>query len=755
MRLKAIWRRVCDWFSRLWTSIRPGPETRKGASWGAIAVAAFLAITAGSYLKSGFGLALDLAFTSLVALVGVPLLMLLVVLLMKILSNLPRFVTGLIIGAFVLCIVEFSPQLGSIFGAVLLLLECTLGATVATLLAGNFKELHLSRKIVTMALCVLAIAGNIVLAVFLTGDGTDKEILKIEQSSAPEPKPLAEPDPAARGSFPVLTTFYGNGTDIRRPEYGKSVAIKSKTIDASLFFKDFKGWKEKLRRRYWGFGLDKLPLNARVWYPQGDGPFPLVLIVHGNHDMAEFSDPGYEYLGQLLASRGFILASIDENFLNGWIVGPEKEQAVRGWMLLEHLKLFREWNDAPGAIFYRKVDVNNVALMGHSRGGEAVSTAALFNTLSYYPEDANIRFDYHYPIKSLVAIAPVDGQYKPAGEYRFIKDVNYFTIQGANDSDVSSFNGSRQFDHVRYSGDGNFFKTELYIYGANHGQFNTSWGRYDTGKPYGWFLNTKPLLDPTAQRQIAKVYISAFLEATLHGRTGYTAMFRDYRTARDWLPTTYYKSRYQDSSYQAVANFNEDPDLTTTTLPGGSISASNLSIWKEGRIPYRRGDRGYNGVFLGWNRQANAPAPTYSITLPDGFRPRATLTFSLAATNEKAPPPGKKDDDKKDDQKNDTKSQATDFDVELRTTNGTSAQRPLSQFGTLLPPFTVRFTKFQFMDDFAYEKPAEPVFQTFELPLAAFSAIDPAKLRMIRLKFDRTPMRVVILSAVGFEEGSK
>ena len=35
--------------------------------------------------------------------------------------------------------------------------------------------------------------------------------------------------------------------------------------------------------------------------------------------------------------------------------------------------------------------------MGHSRGGEAVATAALFNTLSYYPEDANIRFDYHYP----------------------------------------------------------------------------------------------------------------------------------------------------------------------------------------------------------------------------------------------------------------------------------------------------------------------------------------------------------------------
>ena len=60
-----------------------------------------------------------------------------------------------------------------------------------------------------------------------------------------------------------------------------------------------------------------LPVNARVWYPDGPGPFPLVLIVHGNHDMRKFSDPGYAYLGEHLASRGFILASIDENFLNG------------------------------------------------------------------------------------------------------------------------------------------------------------------------------------------------------------------------------------------------------------------------------------------------------------------------------------------------------------------------------------------------------------------------------------------------------
>jgi hypothetical protein len=43
------------------------------------------------------------------------------------------------------------------------------------------------------------------------------------------------------------------------------------------------------------------------------------------------------------------------------------------------------------------------------------------------------------------------------------------------------------------------------------------------------------------------------------------------------------------------------------------------------------------------------------------------------------------------------------------------------------------------------------VFQTFEIPLAAFPKIDASKLRMVRLKFDETPMRVVIVSQVGFE----
>lgn len=765
-RIKNVWRRVRDWWVRFWNNIRPGPEARRGAMWAMLATAAVMASVAGYYLHSGFGLFIDLAFAFGVAALGIPLVALLVALLLTIVRKLPRLATGFIFGACLFIALPWPPQLGVPLGIVFGLVEGIFGATIARFLFGHLRQAALSKKIVTAALFVAAIAGNVTLFVFLFRDGTEAEILRFQATATPAP-PLAASNPADPGPYAVKKLIYGTGTDIRRPEYGKSVAIKTTAVDASEFFKDFKGWKANLRRRYWGFGMDKLPLNARVWYPDGAGPFPLALIVHGNHNMAEFSDPGYEYLGVLLASRGFILASIDENFLNsGLFHDPPKQQAVRGWMLLEHLKLWRRWNNTSGSPFYKKVDTDNVALMGHSRGGEAAATAALFNKLPYYPDNANIRFNYGFPIKSIVAIAPADGQYKPAGQWRYIDNVNYLTLQGANDADVSSFNGSRQWDHVRYTDNGPWFKSELYIYRANHGQFNTVWGRSDAGDLLGWFLNLRPLMKGEDQRRISKTYISAFLEATLHGRREYVALFRDYRRIRSWLPDTYYMSRYLDASYRLVSNFSEDPDVTTTSVPGGRIQAENLSIWREGKIPWRQGDRDYNGVFLGWNRgdkkAKSSPLPVYSISLPEdaiqGWKlsGNSVLTLSLAVTEDKAPLPGKNppEEKSKGKGKDDTKPEPVDFTVELQTTDGATARLPLSRFGILPPPFKVRFTKLAMMDDAAYQKASEPIFQTIDLPLNAFAeqtkGFDPAKVGTIRLRFDRTPSSVVILSQVGF-----
>lgn len=761
-------RKLLSWWLRVWAAIRPGPEARKGGTLAVLLTAAAAAVVGAWSLESGFGFWVDLLFAFFVATAGIALLWGVVALLLTILRKLPRAATGLTVGAFVFIgLLWGPPSLGATVSFTFCLVEGVLGATAATMLRGGFRGLALSRRVITVVLFVLAIAGNVVLGWFLAAEGTLAGRLEFRAPAAHEPPAMNLADPAGRGALPVRTLFYGHGDDLRRGEFGKGVEIKTPTVDASPFFKEFKGWKAGLRKRYWGFGMDRLPLNARVWYPGGDGPFPLVLIVHGNHQMSDFSDPGYEYLGRLLASRGFILASIDENFLNsGLFADPPHEQAVRGWMLLEHLKLWREWNRTPGNPFLGRVDFNRIALMGHSRGGEAAATAALFNRLAYDPDDANIEFHYGFPIQSVVAIAPPDGQYKPAGQWRSIENVNYFTIQGANDSDVSSFTGSRQYDHVRYTGDGLWFKAELYIYGANHGQFNTAWGRADAGKPLSWFLNVKPLMAGEAQRRIAMVYLSAFLEATLHGRSEYVPLFRDYRRGRAWLPRTLYLNRFAAASDRLVSDFNEDADLTTTTMPGGRIHGENLSIWKEGRIPWRSGDRGYNGVFLGWNRKDKTkPVPVYTISLPEklastwSLGSHSTLRLSLAVTDEEAPLPGKQpaqdENEQKQDKQDQAKAEPTDFTVELESSHGAKASLPVSDFVVLPPPFQVRFTKLRAMDDEGYKKAAEPVFQTIELPLAAFAGqggFDPAGITAIRLRFDRTPSRVVILSGVSFSK---
>ena len=135
--------------------------------------------------------------------------------------------------------------------------------------------------------------------------------------------------------------YYGSGTDKRRREYRDSVTLRTGVVNATPFIRGADPKLLKERWAYWGFDAKRLPVNGRVWYPEGPGPFPLVLVVHGNHNMRQFSDPGYAYLGELLASRGYILASVDENFLNGNL---RTENDARGWMLLQHLVAWRRFN---------------------------------------------------------------------------------------------------------------------------------------------------------------------------------------------------------------------------------------------------------------------------------------------------------------------------------------------------------------------------------------------------------------------------
>ncbi len=517
----------------------------------------------------------------------------------------------------------FSPGFTLRLGGPPILLFATAGAGVSVLLKRGSGRVGIVHGAIGIVMMLAAVTAGVMLVRWLAGAGHDSSHEAFVPVLGDNVVTLDASNPAEPGPYEVITLFYGSGTDRRRPEYGEDVDIVTNSVDAAPFLPDLRGFKAWARRKYWGFEPENLPLNARVWLPEGDGPFPLVLIVHGNHKMEKFSDPGYAYLGELLASRGFVAASIDQNFLNGsWTGDIGNENDARGWLLLKHLELWRGWNEQEDHPLCGKADLGNIALIGHSRGGEAILHAAAFNRLAHYPDDANIRFDFGFAIRTLIAIAPIDGQYEPAGRPVPVENVHYLVLQGSHDSDLDFFAGARTYRRVAFTDGDYWMKVALYIHRANHGQFNTVWGPYDAGPPLSLLLNRAPLLCSEDQQLIAQLYVSAFLEATLHRREEYIPMFRDYRTAADWLPDTLYFNRFEDSDFRTVTDFDESIDVTKTSLPGGSQHGDQLSVWRHqemkgrGNWPFRD-----YAVVLGWNTTNepgdSANVPVYAITLPE------------------------------------------------------------------------------------------------------------------------------------------
>jgi hypothetical protein len=593
---------------------------------------------------------------------------------------------------------------------------------------------------------------------------------------------ISAPNPGEKGSFAVKTMYYGSGTDKRRKEFRDSVTIKTKTVDASPFV-TMAPEVAKAREKDWGFGVNKSPINGRVWYPVGDGPFPLVLIVHGNHDPLDYSDPGYGYLGELLASRGFILVSVDENFINGGLRG---ESDGRAWLLLKHIEDWKRWNDSAGNPFYHKVDMHNIGIMGHSRGGEAVGIAAAFNRLTHYPDDANVKFNFNYDIRAVFAIAPVDGQYRPAGVPTPIENVNYMVIHGSHDGDVSSFNGLRAFQRIKFTDGKPWFKTAWYVYRANHGQWNTVWGNKDNGPRSGRYLELGSLISPEEQRQFSKVVIGGFLEATLHGKSEYLPMFRDHRSIGAWLPKTMYITRFQESGFKPLATFDEDVDVTTGSVPGVTISGDSLATWKENALNLRSNATDYlntNAVTLGWNNHIRGDdttkigkAASYTISLSDSLSSAlatgrgSSIYLSLAPTDAKPGPRApardttkKADSTKKDDKakppakKPDPKAAKdttpVDLTIEVTDAAGHVARTPLSAWGVPRRPLEIHLLRRADEERQRFPTGYELVLQTYVIPLAdltkASPSFDPAHLRSIRLVFDRLVAGTVVVDDVG------
>jgi dienelactone hydrolase len=718
-----------------------GPKGWQGAAVSLLACSAilFFSIFIGSGLFSLFNGLFNIGFAVLLVVLSF-LLGSLIVKILGWIQVLPQPYRWALFGALVLLINVLIATVklpGNVLAVAVyfVLIASLLGAGISTWISAK-KEGR--PRLVQAILSIIGGLGLCILLIWFAWPGQPYAVYEQGGSLATSPQtPAGFNHPAEAGPYQVLRLTYGSGNDKRRSEYGQSADLITETVDVSKMVDAPMAPVLWLRNTYWGFGLDAVPLNARVWYPEGDGPFPLVLIVHGNHMMDDFSDPGYDYLGELLASRGYIVASLDQNFLNagGFIEamlgGLNNENDARAYLLLRHLVLWHRWNETSGHRFEGLIDTDHIALIGHSRGGEAAAIAYAFNDLPCHPGNGDIRFDFGFKIKAVIAIAPSDGQFQPRRQKTELRDLNYLVLQGSADSDVRSFQGALQYDRVTFTEGSDHFKASVYIHGANHGQFNTRWGRIDQTFSR-LFLDRSNIMPADLQEWAAKSMISSFLDATLKGRREYKQIFTDQRIMQSWVPGASCLIQHLDGTNTMIADYGEDLDLTTITVEGGRARGENLLSWLEEPVELGSGRlRDKMSVRLAWDYNLLGEA-AYILTLPESASADLganALTFAVANVSENR--------------------EQLDFKIMLKDKAGKEAVLKLSHIGALLSSPQYRM----FKKPLGVEFLSEPIFSTYTFLLTDFAAVnrgfDERAIAEIRFLFDHSA-GAVYLTDVGF-----
>ena len=252
---------------------------------------------------------------------------------------------------------------------------------------------------------------------------------------------------------------------------------------------------------------------------EATGPRPLVLFLHGRHsvcynpdDPNDFGDDtwpcqapyaeipshlGYDYIQQLLASQGYATVSIRVNGINAqdWQLADGGADA-RAQIVQAHLD---RWATMAAD---HDIDMDQVVLVGHSRGGEGVDRASI-----------QIKAGAPYRIAGQVLLAPTDFAWHTAP---YVPTV---TVLPYCDGDVYDLQGQRFTDVGRDLASGDTaLKSSVLVMGANHNFFNSEWTpstavapSWDDwgGDPDATCGRKNPdRLTPQEQRKVGKAYVA-------------------------------------------------------------------------------------------------------------------------------------------------------------------------------------------------------------------------------------------------------
>jgi hypothetical protein len=338
----------------------------------------------------------------------------------------------------------------------------------------------------------------------------------------------------------------------------------------------------------------KVELTADVHYPTGlpEGPYPLVLFMHGNHvscfrenrisyrwPCGARSEPlpnyiGYDYIARRLAARGYIVVSVSANGVN--VLGNNVDDTgmrQRGEVLEKHIDLWRGWSTVGGEpfgeTFVGKVDLSRIGTMGHSRGGEGVVWNKIVDEERPDP----------YGIDAVLALAPVDFTRVTINEAAFS------VLLPTCDGDVYDLQGVHFFDDSRYVVPGDPTpKHTVTVFGANHNFFNTVWspgGGYPGGFDDGRFSDCRDRMGQFEQRKAGRIFIIGFFRRYLGGETALDPIWTGASEPARLEPGTSMVNYLAPDTPQRrmdVVRYTDPGDLTTNQT-GGAAIPTNMTLY--------------------------------------------------------------------------------------------------------------------------------------------------------------------------------
>lgn len=370
-----------------------------------------------------------------------------------------------------------------------------------------------------------------------------------------------------------------------------------------------------------------------VRYPTAlaSGPYPLVVIIHGNHGICRTgagddvcpADPngpcpagtsptpnaqGHIYLAETLAAQGMVAVTINANALNCLASAI----LARGSLLLEHLRRWRTWTTggaAPfGATFAGAVDMGRVGLVGHSRGGDAVSHVP--QQLAGYLAGGDAGLS-GVAVRAVFAIAPTDFSLTTAGiPAPDLHDVRYAVLLAGCDGDVCNEQGIYPYDRdleLRTQQ-----RSQVYFVGAIHNYFNTSWPAEASGCPAG------ALRSGTEQRGTLEAILGSYMTSLLAPAP---ATIEPFLRAQGSTPTGIDAWAGYDvdlrwshaAASRLLVDDLEGAGAPTTNLLGGANTLTGFSVARacvqnacDADFDHEKG-----ALFLSWS----AGAPTAAMSL--------------------------------------------------------------------------------------------------------------------------------------------